>query len=65
MRNKSCGNGSKICVLFRNAMRNGIAIENPNVNIYIYISIAIYNIYIYPKMREVTPVNILGIKIQL
>ena len=29
MRNKSCGNGSKNCVAFRNAMRNGIAIGNP------------------------------------
>ena len=29
MRNKSCGNGSKNCVAFRNVMRNGIAIGNP------------------------------------
>ena len=32
MRNKSCGNGSKNCVAFRNVMRNGIAIGNPNLN---------------------------------
>ena len=32
MRNKSCGNGSKNCVASRNAMRNGIAIGNPNYN---------------------------------
>ena len=31
MRNKSCGNGSKNCVAFRNAMRNGIAIGNPTI----------------------------------
>ena len=30
-RNKSCGNGSKNCVAFRNAMRNGIAIGNPKL----------------------------------
>ena len=30
MHNKSCGNGSKNCVAFRNVMRNGIAIGNPN-----------------------------------
>ena len=29
MRNKACGNGSKNCVVFRNAMRNGIKIGNP------------------------------------
>ena len=29
MRNKSCGNDSKNCVAFRNAMCNGIAIGNP------------------------------------
>ena len=29
---KSCGNGSKNCVAFRNVMRNGIAIGNPNLN---------------------------------
>ena len=55
MRNKSCGNGSKICVPFRNAMRNGIAIGNPMyylVNVYINIklssflvSILVNNIY--------------------
>ena len=32
MRNKSSENGSKSCVAFRNAMRNGIAIENPSSN---------------------------------
>ena len=32
MRNKSCGNGSKNCVAFRNVMRNGIAIGNPSLN---------------------------------
>ena len=31
MRNKSCGNGSKNCVAFRNEMRNGIAIGNPSL----------------------------------
>ena len=30
MRNKSCGNGSKNYVAFRDAMRNGIAIGNPS-----------------------------------
>ena len=30
MRNKSCGNGSKNCVAFRNVMRNRIAIGNPS-----------------------------------
>ena len=32
MHKKSCGNGSKNCVVFRNAMRNGIAIGNPSSN---------------------------------
>ena len=31
MRNKSCGNGSKNCVAFRNLMRNGNAIGNPSL----------------------------------
>ena len=30
MRHKSCGNGSKNCVAFRIAMRNGIVIGNPS-----------------------------------
>ena len=35
MRNKSCGNGSKNCVAFRNVMRNGIAIGNPSYNFHV------------------------------
>ena len=33
MRNKSCGNGSKYCVAFRNVMRNRIAIGNPTLTL--------------------------------
>ena len=46
MRNKSCGNGSKNCVAFRNAMRNGIAIGNPSNKVnfmnFLFINLTIY-----------------------
>ena len=45
MRNKSCGNGSKNCVAFRNVMRNGIAIGNPNFAAIYYN----YNVSLYKR----------------
>ena len=36
MRYKSCGNGSKNCIAFRNVMRNGIAIGNPNLGVPVF-----------------------------
>ena len=46
MRNKSCGNGSKNCVAYRNAMRNGIAIGNPSIKLIFFKSLRLVKYFV-------------------